>query len=115
MHESAGRRTPAGSRHGNRFLASMLVEAAGSASRTKTTYLAGQYKRIAARRGAGRAAVAVAHTILVSAYWMLVRDEPYHDLGADWLLDPRRTADRTRRLVHQLEDLGHTVSLDKAS
>ena len=115
MHESAGKRTPAGSRHGNRFLTSMLVEAAGSASRTKTTYLAGQYKRIAARRGAGRAAVAVAHTILVSAYWMLVRDEPYHDLGADWLLDPRRTADRTRRLVHQLEDLGHTVSLDKAS
>jgi transposase len=115
IHESAGKRTPAGARHGNRFLTSMLVEAAGSASRTKTTYLAGQYKRIAARRGGGRAAVAVAHSILVSAYWMLVRDEPYRDLGADWLLDPRRTTDRTRRLVHQLEDLGHTVTLDKAS
>jgi transposase len=115
MHESAGKRTPAGSRRGNRFLASMLVEAAASAARTKTTYLAGQYKRIAARRGSGRAAVAVAHSILVAAYWMLVRDEPYRDLGATWLLDPRRTNDRTRRLVHQLEDLGHTVSLDQAS
>ncbi|WP_315094723.1 transposase [uncultured Cellulomonas sp.] len=115
MHESAGKRTPTGARHGNRFLTSMLVEAAGSASRTKTTYLAGQYRRIAARRGSARAAVAVAHSILTSAYWMPVRDEPYRDLGAEWLLDPRRTTDRTRRLVHQLEDLGHTVTLDKTS
>jgi hypothetical protein len=52
----------------------------------------------------GRAQVAVAHSILVAAYWMLKRDEPYHDLGADW---HRRRNDEahTRRLVAQLERL----------
>ena len=76
MHESAGKRIPAGSRRGNKWLASMLVEAASSVSRSKNTYLAAQYARIASRRGKKRAAVAVAHSMLVSAYYMLQRDEP---------------------------------------
>src|SRR5665648_169649 len=115
MHESAGKRTPAGTRHGNKFLTSMLVEAAQAASRTKDTYLSAQFARLTSRRGHNRAAVAVAHSILVSAYWMLVRDEPYHDLGAGWLDEPRRAEAHTRRLVTQLEHLGHTVVLDPAS
>jgi len=115
MHESAGKRTPAGTRHGNKFLTAMLVEAAQAASRTKDTYLSAQFARLTSRRGHNRAAVAVAHSILVSAYWMLVRDEPYHDLGAGWLDEPRRAEAHTRRLVTQLENLGHTVVLDPAS
>ncbi|MGD9529511.1 MAG: hypothetical protein AB7V44_22325, partial [Pseudonocardia sp.] len=63
------------------------------------------------RRGGKRAAVAVAHSMLVSAYWMLVRDEPYQDLGPDWL-SKRNDQAHTRRLVAQLERLGHTVVLD---
>jgi transposase len=45
---------------------------------------------------------------------MLKRDEPYHDLGADW---HRRRSDEahTRRLVAQLEHLGHKVSLNRAA
>jgi hypothetical protein len=77
MHESAGKRRPAGSRKGNKWLASMLVEAASSVSRSKSTYLAAQYAQIASRRGRKRAALAVAHSMLVSAYYMLTRDEPY--------------------------------------
>ena len=115
MHESAGKRTPAGTRHGNKFLTAMLVEAAQAASRTKDTYLSAQFARLTSRRGHNRAAVAVAHSILVSAYWMLVRDEPYCDLGAGWLDEPRRAEAHTRRLVTQLEHLGHTVVLDPAS
>jgi hypothetical protein len=113
MHESAGKRTPAGSRHGNKFLASMLVEAAGSVGRTKNTYLGAQYARLVSRRGQKRAAVAVAHSMLVSAYHMLTRGETYHDLGPDWL-GKRNDAAHTRRLVAQLERLGHTVTLDAA-
>ncbi len=112
IHESAGKRTPAGTRHGNKFLTSMLVEAANSAARSKHTYLAAQHARIASRRGHGRAAMAVAHSMLVSAYYMLIRDEPYHDLGPTWLDDRARTQAATRRLVTQLERLGHTVILD---
>ena len=111
IHESAGRRTPAGARHGNKWLTSMLVEAAGSASRSKNTYLAAQQARLASRRGAKRAQVTVAHSILVSAYYMLERNEPYRDLGPDWLRH-RHDQAHTRRLVAQLERLGHTVVLD---
>ena len=74
-------------------------------------YLAAQHARLTRRRGMGRAKVAVAHSILVAAYHMLNRDEPYHDLGADWL-DQRNEEAHTRRLVAQLERLGHTVVLD---
>ena len=112
MHESAGRRQPVGTRHGNRFLTAMLVEAAQSASHTKDTYLASQFAHLTSRRGHNRAAVAVAHSILVSAYWMLVRDQTYDDLGPGWLTDHAAEQARTRRLVTQLEALGHTVVLD---
>jgi transposase len=112
VYESAGKRSPAGARHGNKWLNHMLVEAAGSVGRMKgANYLSAQYARLTARRGMGRAQVAVAHSILVSAYYILLRDEPYQELGADWLA--RRNAEaHTRRLVAHLERLGHTVVLD---
>jgi transposase len=114
-HESAGKRLPAGTRKGNKWLTSMLVEAANSAAKTKDTYLAAQFSRLASRRGHNRAAVAVAHSILVSAYWMLVRDEEYRDLGPDWLDREQNSQAHTRRLVAQLERLGHTVTLGPAA
>ncbi len=93
----------------------MLVEAAGSVGRMKgANYLAAQHARPSARRGMGRAQVAVAHSILVSAYWMLTRDEPYRDLGPDWLAR-RNDEAHARRLIAQLERLGHTVVLDRAA
>jgi hypothetical protein len=115
LNESAGKQSPAGKRHGNKWLTAMLVEAAGSVGRMHgKNYLAAQHARLLKRRGMGRAQVAVAHSMLVSAYWMLRRDEPYHDLGADW---HRRRSDEahTRRLVAQLERLGHTVTLNPAA
>jgi transposase len=115
MHESAGKQSPAGKRHGNKWLAEMLVEAAGSVGRMHgKNYLAARHARLMKRRGMGRAQVAVAHSMLVAAYWMLKRDEPYHDLGADW---HRRRSDEahTRRLVAQLEHLGHTVIINPAA
>lgn len=114
MHESAGVRRPAGTRRGNKWLTSTLVEAASSVSRAKGTYLCSQYARIASRRGKKRAAVAVAHSMVVSGYWMLTRDEPYQDLGPDWLTR-RNDQAHVRRLVGQLERLGHTVVLDPAA
>ncbi|WP_222272808.1 IS110 family transposase [Modestobacter marinus] len=115
VHESAGKRHPVAARHGNKWLTAMLVEAAGSVGRMKgANYLSTQHARLAARRGMGRAQVAVAHSILVSAHWMLSRDEPYQDLGADWLAR-RNDEAHARRLVAQLERLGHTVVLDPAA
>jgi len=115
IYESAGKRTPSGKRHGNKWLTAMLVEAAGSVGRMHgSNYLSAQHARLAKRRGTGRAQVAVAHSILVSAWHMLTKDEPYQDLGADWLAR-RNDEAHTRRLVAQLERLGHTVQLDSVA
>jgi hypothetical protein len=73
-----------------------------------------QYHRIAARRGANRAAVAVAHTILVIIYHILKRHEPYKELGADYLV--KRKEDRAlRRAVTTLETLGYRVQIEKVA
>ena len=61
-----------------------------------------------------RAQIAVAHSILTTAYYMLKRDQPYQDLGPDWLAKRNEEA-HTRRLVAQLEKLGHTVVIDPAA
>jgi|GEM_PF-1198870 len=74
-------------------------------------YLAAQHARLTRRRGMSRAQIAVAHSILTSAYYMLKRDEPYRDLGPEWLAQ-RNDEAHARRLVAQLERLGHTVQLD---
>jgi transposase len=93
----------------------MLVEAAGAVGRMHgKNYLAAQHARLTRRRGMGRAQVAVAHSMLTAAYYMLLRDEPYQDLGADWLTK-RNDEAHTRRLVAQLERLGHTVLIDPAA
>jgi len=115
IYESAGKRTPAGRRRGNKWLCAILVEAAGSVGRMRgKNYLSVQHARLTRRRGMSRAQVAVAHSILTTAYYMLKRDEPYDDLGPQWL-EKRNEEAHTRRLVAQLEKLGHTVTLDKAS
>ena len=77
----------------------------------KGTYLAAQYRRIAARRGKGRAVLAVGHSVLVALYHMLTRHEPYRDLGADYF-DDRQRDQVQRRLVRRLERLGNTVTLE---
>jgi transposase len=83
-------------------LRTALVEAAQAAARTKDTYLAAQYRRLAARRGAKRAALAVAHTILVLVYAVLTSQEAYHDLGGQYF-DERDRQAVERRLVRRLE------------
>jgi transposase len=90
------------------------VEAAHAAARTKDTYLAAQYWRLGGRRNDKRAAVAVAHSILVIAYHILDRGQPYAELGGDWLLKRESASAHTQRLVRQLERLGHKVTLEPA-
>ena len=113
MHESAGKRTRPGHARATSCWPRCWSRPPRSVSRTKNTYLGAQYAQIASRRGKKRAAVAVAHSMLVSAYYMLQRDEPYREVGNDWF-DQRHADAHTRRLVAQLKRLGHTVVLDPA-
>lgn len=113
-HESAGKHRPAGTRQGASWLRRALIESAKAASRTKDTYLAAQYRQIAARRGPNKATVAVAHSILFAAWHMLSTGQTYQELGADYLRH-RNTQVETRRLVKRLESLGHSVVLSPAA
>lgn len=111
-HESAGKRRSGRTGKGNRHLRAALIEAAQAAARTKDTYLRAQYEQIKRRHGHNKAIVAVAHSILVAAYYILRDDVDYHELGGDYFArrsDPERQA---RRLVAQLERLGHKVTLE---
>ncbi|HTU84673.1 MAG TPA: IS110 family transposase [Solirubrobacteraceae bacterium] len=111
-HESVGKRRSGRTGKGNQHLRAALVEAAQAATRTKDTYLRAQYEQIKRRHGHNKAVVAVAHSILVAVYYMLRDDVAYHDLGGDYYArrsDPERLA---RRLVAQLERLGHKVNLE---
>jgi transposase len=109
-HDSGGKRLSGKTRKGHRWLRQVLVEVAHVASRTRQTYLAAQYRRIAARRGKKRALIAVGHTILSLVYTLLTRKQPYYDLGATYFdsLDQHQIE---RRLVGRLERLGYRVSL----
>jgi transposase len=114
-HESAGKWRASVSMSGNRWLGRALIEAARAAARTKGTFLGARYRRLVARRGPNRAAVAVAHTMIVIAWNMLTTGETYRELGGDYYTrreDPGRQA---RRLTHQLEQLGYTVAITTAA
>ena len=88
-----------------------LIQAALAASRTKNTYLSAQYHRLAGRRGKKRAVVAIAHSILVIAYHILKRHQPYQELGANYF-DERKKESVSQRLTKRLEKLGYQVKLE---
>ena len=113
-HKSAGKRRSGQSRHGSKWLGIALHEAALAATRTKGCYLQALYRRLRPRIGHGRALGAVKHSILVAYWHMFSTGEVYTELGGDYYQrrDPERL---TRRLVAQLEQLGHRVTLEVAA
>jgi transposase len=111
---SAGKRRSGKTRHGSKWLDTALTEAAMAATRTNDVYLAAQYQRLRPRRGHGRALGAVKHSILCACWHMLTTGELYREAGGDYFTrrDPERA---TRRLVAQLERLGHRLTLEAAA
>jgi transposase len=108
--ESAGKRRTGKTRKGSPALRHALTEAARAAARSKNTYLAAQFHRIAARRGSKKAAVAVGHSILVIVWHLLDHGDPYHDLGASYF-ETRSEPALTRHLVRRLKAMGYDVQL----
>lgn len=112
--ESAGKRRSTRIRKGAPWLKTALVQCGWAAARSKNTYLRAQYYRLKARRGAKKAVVAVAASILVSAYHMLRDGTLYQDLGAAHF--DRATSDKQiKRLVSRLEALGCEVQVSRAA
>jgi transposase len=112
---SGGKPKPARTRHGSVWLKTALTEAAQAAARTRGTYLAAHHAAIRGRRGTFKAIGATRHDLLI-AYWHIVHDNvEYRELGADWARRRHSAEHQTRRLVRQLEALGHHVRLTDAA
>jgi transposase len=103
VYESAGKKRPAGTRHGAPWLRRTLIEAARSAARTKGSYYSALYARIARRRGPNKAAVAVAHSMLETAWHLLSTGALYQDPGADYFERRHDPVVEAKRLQRRIE------------
>jgi len=112
--QSAGKRRSGRTRKGSKNLNLALKDAAMAAIRSNNTYLQALYRRKRSALGHGRAIGAVKHAMLCACWHMLSTGELYNDLGGDYFQrrDPER---QTKRLLAQLQRLGHTVTLQGAS
>ena len=111
-NQSAGKRRSGRMREGNRWLKGTLNQCAWAASRKKDSYFAAQHRRIASRRGARRATMAVAHTQLCVCWELLAHGQCYQDLGRDYF-DRRNEHRITHQLIKRLENLGYAVTIEK--
>jgi len=113
QRESGGKKHSAATRKGSKWLRGTLTECSKAVVRTKGTYLSARYHRIKSRRGHAKATVATGHKILTAAYHVLNQGVTYQELGEDFFYrrDTEHTERYQRRLICQLERLGHKVTL----
>ena len=112
-NKSAGRNGPGTTRPGPIWLRQHLIEAAHAAARTRNNHLAARHRRIRARRGPKRAAVATGHAILRTMWHMLSRRESFNNLGEDYY---KADADaEARRLIKRLRNLGIDITINPAA
>jgi transposase len=113
QRQSGGKQHSAKPRNGSKWLHGTLTECSKAVVRTKGTYLSARYHRIKSRRGHAKATVATDRKILTAAYHVLNKGVPYHELGEEFFYrrDTENTERSRRRLIRQLERLGHQVTL----
>lgn len=114
MDQSAGKRRSTRIRHGAPWLKTVLVQAAWAGSRKHDSYLRAQFLRLKGRRGAKKAIMAVAASMLTAAYYMLRDGVEYRDLGAGHF-DQRDRIKVANRLIRRLEELGLKVQVEAAA
>ncbi len=114
-NESAGKRKHAGIGGGNRWLRDALMEASWSVTHCRrSNFFTARYHRIAARRGKKRAAVAVAHSLLIAIYHLLKHGTVFQDLGAQhWEVRHREAI--ARRSLRRLEQLGYRITIEQTA
>jgi transposase len=113
-NESAGKRKSGKTRKGNDMLKTTLIECSKSAAHQKNTYFYAQYNRISSRRGKNRAAIAVAHAMLIIIYNILKNNLPYYELGSDFF-EQQRKNQIVQKSIKRLKDLGYSVTVEEIS
>jgi transposase len=114
-HESAGKRKSGKTRKGPEHLNAALNDAAMGAIRVKDGHFAGKYRRVKARSSHGVALGAVKHSLLIAIYHMLKNGELYHPPIVHPDAERKQKERATKRLIAQLEKLGHAVTLQTAT
>lgn len=112
-NESAGKRKSGRTNKGNRYLKSTLIQCAKSAQKDKESFFHAQYQRLVVRRGANRATVAVAHSMLIAIYHMIKNHMPFADLGCGYYAK-YNIESKTKYYMKKLQDLGVSVSVSLA-
>jgi len=112
-NESAGKRKNGKTNKGNKNLKSTLIQCAKAAQKNKNSFFHAQYQRIAVRRGANRATVAVAHSMLIAIYHMLRDNMPFKDLGSDYYTKFNTEA-KAKYYIKKLQELGVSVPVSLA-
>jgi transposase len=113
-NESAGKKKPGVTTHGNKYLKTILIEFGWVASRMKGTYLSSKYHSLVGRRGKKKALVAVGHKILIMCYHILKYKVPYKELGPTYL-DERKKDRIAKNYMKRLASLGYTVTVKEAA
>lgn len=112
-NESAGKRKSGKTNKGNKYLKSILIQCAKTAQKDKNSFFHAQYQRIVVRRGANRATVAVAHSMLIAIYHMLKDNVPFKDLGSDYYTK-FNTESKAKYYMKKLQELGVPVPVSLA-
>lgn len=107
-NESAGKRKSGKTNKGNRHLKCILIQCAKSAKQNKNSFFFAQYQRLVVRRGANRATVAVAHSMMIAIYHMLKNKVPFKDLGADYYAK-FNSGVKAQYYLRKLKELGMSV------
>ena len=113
-NESAGKRYSGSTCKGNRYLRRILTQSAWSVLRKKDCYLTALFRRVSVKGGRKKAALAVAHRMLIIAWHIIQNGTVYEELGGNHCdrLHPDRSA---RRLIKRLEQIGFQVTVQKAT
>jgi transposase len=109
--ESAGKKRSSQISPGERPVRKGLVQAAPAAAHKKDCYPQALYQRLTTRRGKKRAVIAVAHSLAVNIWYMLTRQQSYHDLGPSYF-DERKRESVVNHLTRRLEKLGYRITLE---
>lgn len=107
-NESGGKKLSGRTTHGNKYLKSLLVEAAWAATRTKGTYLRAKYDRMAASKGRKKALLIIGHKILNAVYIILTTQLPYQAYSVEEF-EKQRSQTRIKHLQNELKELGVTA------
>lgn len=113
-NESAGKRKSSRTNKGNKYLKSILIQCAKTAQRDKDSFFHAQYQRLVVRRGANRATVAVAHSMLIAIYHMLKDGVAFKDLGSDYYAKSNTQA-KANYYLRKLQELGALLPVSPAT